>query len=211
MEQVGFRRFRSGSARKAGGSMVCQRWSEGRAYRTYGASVGRAASFATAISFAIVVERMPEENLLHNVLCDLLARVKDPEIPFLSISELGILRRADFDGSIVTVVIAPTYLACPAIDTIEHDIKQCLKESGYKNVKIVRQFEPSWTTNWITKDGRDKMLKYGIAPPNRSSLVSCSRCGSSATKCLSEVGSSMCKSIFCCEECLETFEYFKCL
>ena len=211
MGQVGFRRARSGSARKAGGSMVCQRWSEGRAYRTYGATVGRTASFATAISIAIVVERMDEENLSHNVFYELLTQVKDPEIPFLSISELGILRRADFDGSIVTVVIAPTYLACPAIDTIEYDIKQCLKVSGYKNVKIVRQFEPSWTTNWITREGKEKMLKYGITPPNRGSLVSCSRCGSSVTKCLSEVGSTMCKSLFRCEECLETFEYFKCL
>jgi ring-1,2-phenylacetyl-CoA epoxidase subunit PaaD len=151
----------------------------------------------------------------------ILEQVSDPEIPVLSILEMGVVRSAQLINSIVQVVITPTYSGCPAMDVIGDDIKKILKEHGY-DAKVKLVLSPAWTTDWITEKGRQALLKYGIAPPLEADadkdvllggkkLVGCPQCGSTNTKMVSQFGSTACKAFFQCEDCLEPFDYFKCL
>jgi len=151
----------------------------------------------------------------------ILEQVSDPEIPVLSIMEMGVVRAAQIINDIVEVVITPTYSGCPAMDVIGDDIKKALKDKGYEaKVKLV--LSPAWTTDWITEKGRKALLDYGIAPPLEADadkdvllgdkkLVCCPQCGSKNTKMISQFGSTACKAFFQCEDCLEPFDYFKCL
>ena len=155
------------------------------------------------------------------ILFDILETVSDPEIPVLSIMEMGVVRDVKIVNDIVEVTITPTYSGCPAMDVIGDDIKKALQEKGFEaKVKLV--LSPAWTTDWITPKGRIALEKYGIAAPleadadkevllNNKKLVKCPQCGSNNTKMISQFGSTACKAFFQCEDCLEPFDYFKCL
>ena len=163
---------------------------------------------------------MPSTLELKNIN-ELLREVTDPEIPVLSIMDMGVVREVEQDGKNVLVKITPTYSGCPAMDTIAADIKIKLNEAGYNTtVKLV--LSPAWTTDWITENGRKQLEEYGIAAPLGESadkralidgerIVKCTNCGSTNTKMVSQFGSTACKALFQCEDCLEPFDYFKCL
>ncbi|MCC3305763.1 1,2-phenylacetyl-CoA epoxidase subunit PaaD [Sneathiella sp. HT1-7] len=150
----------------------------------------------------------------------ILALVKDPEIPVLSIADLGIIRRIeeDEDGRVV-VVITPTYSGCPATEVIEADIADMLKLHGITDFEVRSEISPAWTTDWITVEGRRKLQEYGIAPPankGKAALlgheeVICPQCKSVNTERVSEFGSTACKALYKCRDCLEPFDYFKCV
>jgi len=150
----------------------------------------------------------------------ILESVTDPEIPVLTISDLGIVREVKVNGDAVEVVITPTYTGCPAMHAIEVNIRAALQEQGFDNVTITTVLSPAWTTDWLSEDGKRKLKEYGIAPPigsadknsllGEDSKVQCPRCNSTNTKMVSQFGSTACKSLFQCRECLEPFDYFKC-
>jgi ring-1,2-phenylacetyl-CoA epoxidase subunit PaaD len=135
-----------------------------------------------------------------------LKRVPDPEIPAVSILDLGIVRGVE-EGK---VVITPTYSGCPATHFIEQNIRDALDAAGYRGVAIETQLAPAWTTDWISEEGRAKLLAYGIAPPDLAVAATCPRCGSSDTEEVSRFGSTPCKSQWRCKSCLEPFDRFKC-
>ena len=128
----------------------------------------------------------------------------------LNILDLGIVRDVVVDDD-VTVSICPTYSACPATEVIESMVERTLIDHGIETPNIKRQLSPPWTTEWITEDGRNKLRAYGIAPPQARSPITCPRCESANTEVISEFGSTACKASWRCLECLEPFEYFKCL
>jgi ring-1,2-phenylacetyl-CoA epoxidase subunit PaaD len=134
-----------------------------------------------------------------------LAEVADPEIPVISVVELGIVRSVEPDR----VVITPTYTGCPAAQVIERDIRDALDSAGYREVRIETILSPAWTTDWITPEGRAKLHAYGIAPPT-TSAVECPQCGSAETEEISRFGSTPCKSLWRCRSCAEPFDLFKC-
>lgn len=149
-----------------------------------------------------------------------LAEVPDPEIPVVSICDLGIVRDVSVNGA-VQVSLAPTYSGCPATEVIEQSVIDALNERGIAEVRIRRVLSPAWTTDWISESGREKLRAYGIAPPASGGskrellfgerIVACPRCDSTDTECVSEFGSTACKAAYRCRACLEPFEYFKCL
>ncbi|MEO7523052.1 MAG: 1,2-phenylacetyl-CoA epoxidase subunit PaaD [Ferruginibacter sp.] len=146
----------------------------------------------------------------------LLAKVCDPEVPVLTILDLGIVREVKLNGGQVEVVITPTYSGCPAMDAISIDIRFTLIEHGFTNIKITSVLSPAWTTDWMTEAGKRKLKEYGIAPPSRSArgddadLIICPQCQSGNTKLLSQFGSTACKALHQCNDCKEPFDYFKC-
>lgn len=155
-------------------------------------------------------------------LLSLLHRVKDPEIPAISVVELGVVRGVDVeaDGKAI-VTITPTYTGCPAMDVMAADIKKELLEGGVPSVEVKLSLSPAWTTDWITEEGRRKLKEYGIAPPEKTAdiralkgeqpVVPCPQCGSTNTVMLSAFGSTACKALWKCNACLEPFDQFKCL
>lgn len=155
---------------------------------------------------------------------DIAATVVDPEIPVLTIADLGILRNVDVQGSTVTVTITPTYSGCPAMDAIRDDVYAAFKKEGYQDVHVDLVLAPAWTTDWMTEAGKQKLQEYGIAPPTghskagghsgpvRLSLaVKCPQCNSLNTKELTRFGSTSCKALYVCQDCKEPFDYFKVL
>lgn len=144
---------------------------------------------------------------------EILDEVKDPEIPVISIADLGILRDVKVsDDGFIEVVITPTYTGCPAMMEIERDINNALKKEGINNFKITTVLSPAWSTDLMTEEGKARLKEYGIAPPNPTNEedIECPNCGSRNTKLLSQFGSTACKSLFKCNDCLEPFDYFKC-
>lgn len=149
-----------------------------------------------------------------------LAEVPDPEIPVLTIMDLGIVRDVQCEDGIV-VSLAPTYSGCPATEVIESSVVAALEDRGLIDVSVKRVLSPPWTTDWISDAGRDKLREYGIAPPEAGGskrelllggpTVACPRCASEDTERVSEFGSTACKASYRCKACLEPFEYFKCL
>ncbi len=140
-----------------------------------------------------------------------LSEVADPEIPVLTITDLGIVRDVECDDG-VTVSLTPTYSGCPATEAIEASVVAALADRGVADVRIRRVLSPPWTTDWISEAGREKLRVYGIAPPQRrEGPVVCPRCTSENTERVSEFGSTACKASYRCCDCLEPFEYFKCL
>lgn len=140
-----------------------------------------------------------------------LSQVPDPEIPVLTITDLGIVRDVDCSDG-VTVSLTPTYTGCPATEAIEASVAATLADHGVGDVRIKRVLSPPWTTDWISEAGRQKLRVYGIAPPERRDrAIACPRCDSSNTEVVSEFGSTACKASYRCVDCLEPFEYFKCL
>jgi len=142
----------------------------------------------------------------------ILHEVKDPEIPVISIQDLGVLQHVGLKDDVVKVGIIPTYSGCPAMHTIKADIKTVLQKQGINEVEVNLLDEPIWTTDMITKTGKAAMQAYGIAPPLAANekLIHCPQCGSNKTSCISEFGSTACKALYRCDECLEPFDYFKC-
>lgn len=144
---------------------------------------------------------------------DMLDEVLDPEIPVLSIWDLGILRNIERSGDKIIVTITPTYSGCPAMDTIRSDIKSVLAKAGYPDSDIRMVLSPAWTTDWMSTEGRQKLEHFGIAPPGCTNSVkqtiNCPRCKSEHTNLISEYGSTACKAMYQCDHCKETFCYFK--
>jgi ring-1,2-phenylacetyl-CoA epoxidase subunit PaaD len=152
-----------------------------------------------------------------------LAEISDPEIPVLSIVDLGILRGFNYDATThtATVQITPTYSGCPAMDLISMQVRMALMSRGIQQVTVDMVLSPAWTTDWITESGKEKMKNYGIAPPQRRSAdkdlglferdeVPCPRCGSVHTALVNQFGATSCKSMYKCLDCKEPFEHFKC-
>ncbi len=140
---------------------------------------------------------------------DLLNTVPDPEIPVISIVELGVIREIEFLNNSYIISITPTYSGCPAVKTFQDDIKSCLHKHNVKNFQIKLVNSPAWTTDWMSEKVKKKLIKYGISPP--SEIVVCPQCKSTSTTLISEFGSTACKSFHKCNDCLEPFEHFKCI
>lgn len=151
---------------------------------------------------------MREAVLDEAAVMALLETVPDPEIPVLSITDLGIVR--GFAQNPARVLISPTYTGCPATIAIEASIRQVLDKAGLDHVGIERVLFPPWTTDWITKRGRERLNAYGIAPPSPSATAQCPLCGSDDTVEVSRFGATPCKAQWRCNACLEPFERFKC-
>ena len=151
-------------------------------------------------------------RLTSEYIVDLLEKVKDPEIPVISIRDLGILREVKVEGDQLEIIITPTYSGCPAMLEIEKEINNTLKKAGIEKFKISTILSPAWTTDWMTEEGKKRLEEYGIAPPNPTAPenIKCPQCKSTNTILLSEFGSTACKSLFKCNDCLEPFDYFKC-
>ena len=153
-----------------------------------------------------------------------LSEVPDPEIPVLSLTDLGVIRDVAWEGEVLEVTVTPTYSGCPATAVIEMDIEAALKAQGVERVALRRQLSPPWTTEWITERGRERLQAYGIAPPVEGTAatgrvaallggrlqVACPRCGSPDTEEISRFGSTPCKAHWRCRACREPFDYFKC-
>ncbi|RMA43398.1 1,2-phenylacetyl-CoA epoxidase subunit PaaD [Rhodophyticola porphyridii] len=148
------------------------------------------------------------------------AAVPDPEVPCVTVEDLGILRRVELVDGVAVAQVTPTYSGCPATMAIEMAIEVALREAGF-DVRIERVLSPPWTTDWITEAGREKLRAYGIAPPVETAgsvralfgdvAVACPRCGSGDTEKISEFGSTACKAQYRCRACAEPFDYFKCI
>ena len=146
---------------------------------------------------------------------EVLNQVTDPEVPVLTITDLGIVRVVKLNGDEVEVIITPTYTGCPAMDMIAMNIRLALIENGYSNIKVTSVLAPAWTTDWMTEKGKRKLKEYGIAAPNKNfeipiDGVECPLCNSTNTKLISEFGSTACKALYQCKDCKEPFDYFKC-
>lgn len=160
-------------------------------------------------------------NTEHDVM-NVLTAVKDPEIPVLNVVDMGIVRKVELVGESVKVTITPTYSGCPAMDVIGANIKSVLHKHFGDNVEVLTVLSPPWTTDWLTEEAREKLRKYGIAPPESSShdksalfaeprVIACPKCGSKHTRLVSEFGSTACKAHYACNACFEPFDYFKCI
>jgi len=152
-------------------------------------------------------------------ILSILKTVNDPEIPVLTVHDLGIIRGIKIEDDEVEVIITPTYSGCPAMDFIGMNIRKVLKENGFDKIKITHLLSPAWTTDWMTEEAKDKLKSYGIAPPVSKTFdknylenlpVPCPHCNSTNTRLISEFGSTACKAIYQCKDCGEPFDYFKC-
>jgi ring-1,2-phenylacetyl-CoA epoxidase subunit PaaD len=152
----------------------------------------------------------------------ILETVKDPEVPVLSVMDLGIIREIRTEGDEVEILVTPTYSGCPAMDMIRMQVKMELAAHGFPNARVTQVLSPAWTTDWMSEEGKKKLKAYGIAPPHpRQSVcepglfaaaesVQCPHCDSWHTHRVSEFGSTPCKALYRCDECREPFDYFKC-
>lgn len=148
------------------------------------------------------------------------ASVLDPEVPCVTIADLGILRSVEIVDGMAVARVTPTYSGCPAVLAIELAVEAALREAGFE-ARVERVVSPAWTTDWITDEGRARLKAYGIAPPVKASNsiralfgeteVECPQCGSQDTEKLSEFGSTACKALYRCRACAEPFDYFKCI
>lgn len=148
------------------------------------------------------------------------AAVPDPEIPCVTVADLGILRSVEIEDGVAVARLTPTYSGCPAVLAIELAVEAALREAGF-DARVERALSPAWTTDWITEGGRDKLRAYGIAPPQKASNsiralfgeteIACPKCGSLETERLAEFGSTACKALWRCTACREPFDYFKCI
>lgn len=157
-----------------------------------------------------------------NHILTLLSQIPDPEIPVISITDLGIIRNVTIDCQHIEVTITPTYSGCPAMKQIEDDVRSLLLKNGFESVNVKTVFHPPWTTDWIPEEAKEKMRQYGIAPPEHTTedkswltgkvkTVMCPRCKSTHTILKSQFGSTACKALYQCQDCLEPFDYFKCI
>jgi ring-1,2-phenylacetyl-CoA epoxidase subunit PaaD len=170
-----------------------------------------------------MVDILMMENINENIVGNiwkLMNDVNDPEIPVLSVIDLGIVRDIKLNDDEVEVFITPTYSGCPAMDVISMNIRMVLLQAGFHKIKITQQLSPAWTTDWMRNEGKEKLQAYGITPPVGKSFdkkyleekleVTCPRCHSIHTRLISQFGSTACKALYQCNDCLEPFDYFKC-
>lgn len=165
---------------------------------------------------------MTGTNISPDKIRELLNEIPDPEVPVLSIIDLGIVRDVIVDNNGIEIMITPTYSGCPAMDMIAAHIRMMLLEKGFNPVTVTTVLSPAWTTDWMSEEGKQKLKAYGIAPPNPRQqvcnndlfapheAVQCPRCNSYHTHRVSEFGSTACKAFYQCEDCKEPFDYFKC-
>lgn len=164
----------------------------------------------------------PHADLSRDHAWAIAATVTDPEVPVLTIEDLGVLRDVQVRGNRVVVTLTPTYSGCPALDTMRDDVILALNAAGYEYVEVRTTLSPAWTTDWMSDAGKRKLTEYGIAPPSgRSAIgqgpirlrlaVKCPRCGSLDTKEVARFGSTSCKALYECRACLEPFDHFKVL
>lgn len=169
---------------------------------------------------------VPSSGGFREAIWSILETITDPEVPVLTITDLGIVRdvilHPPLENGGIEVIITPTYSGCPAMDMITLHIKMELLAHGFKNITVTSVLSPVWTTDWMTEDGKRKLKEYGIAPPNPRQqvcnndlfapheAVACPRCNSQHTHRISEFGSTACKSLYQCHDCKEPFDYFKC-
>ena len=144
-----------------------------------------------------------------NKIWGMLENIPDPEIPNVSIVEMGIIRGIEYNHDTLNVIITPTYSGCPAIDLIKREIKQNLIMKGINDFEITTSLFPPWTTEWLNEETKNKLKSIGIAPPEKK--IECPYCNSDEVKVISEFGSTACKAFYKCIHCIETFEYFKCI
>jgi ring-1,2-phenylacetyl-CoA epoxidase subunit PaaD len=150
-------------------------------------------------------------------LYELLKYVCDPEIPVLTLMDLGVLRDISVSQNSIKISITPTYAGCPAMEMMRADIESTLAKAGYQNVQVEQRLSPAWTTDWMSDAGRKKLFAYGIAPPASTSCgkktgnIECPQCNSQNVKIISEFGSTACKALYRCQDCKEPFDYFKCI
>jgi len=152
---------------------------------------------------------------------ELLEEVSDPEVPVLSVVDLGVARQVEVNEQSITITITPTYSGCPAMKTMEDDIRKKLSDHHIENVTINTVLSPAWTTDWLSEKGRIKLKEYGIAPPEHEvdksvlfsepTKVPCPKCGAIDTRMVSQFGSTACKAHYQCNTCKEPYDYFKCL
>ena len=150
-----------------------------------------------------------------------LSEISDPEIPVINIVEMGVVRDVLFHGSKLEIKLTPTYSGCPAMDMIHQLVEEKLHSKGYNSIEVTLVYKPAWTTDWMTDETKQKLARYGIAPPvgkvaSKKTLlnnehVSCPQCGSKNTEMKSMFGSTACKALYVCKKCLEPFDYFKCI
>jgi ring-1,2-phenylacetyl-CoA epoxidase subunit PaaD len=150
-----------------------------------------------------------------------LAEVPDPEIPVINIVELGVIRDVLFYGSYIEILLTPTYSGCPAMDMIEKMIKEKLHSKDYESVKVTLVYKPVWTTDWMNEETKEKLRAFGIAPPKgvtsskktllNEESIACPQCKSENTELKSMFSSTACKALYICSDCLEPFDYFKCI
>jgi ring-1,2-phenylacetyl-CoA epoxidase subunit PaaD len=165
---------------------------------------------------------LPSINTTLNKIRSLLEQVNDPEVPVLTVMDLGIIRDIKLNEEEVETIITPTYSGCPAMNRIEWDIRIILVQHGFTNVKVTTVLSPAWTTDWMTVNGKQKLKAFGIAPPNAvhsvcdtklfaaQEAIQCPRCNSFNTRLVSQFGSTACKALYQCNDCSEPFDYFKC-
>jgi ring-1,2-phenylacetyl-CoA epoxidase subunit PaaD len=161
-------------------------------------------------------------EILEKKIRSILEEVKDPEVPVLSVLDLGVVREIKIGENEIEIIITPTYSGCPAMDVIRMNIQMTLFSHGFKNVKVTQILSPAWTTEWMSEEGKRKLKEYGIAPPNpkqqvcdqklfaAAESVQCPHCNSYHTHRVSEFGSTACKALYVCDDCKEPFDYFKC-
>jgi ring-1,2-phenylacetyl-CoA epoxidase subunit PaaD len=160
---------------------------------------------------------------IHENLKSFLEKIPDPEIPVLTILDLGVIRKAtENENGEVEITITPTYSGCPAMKQMEYEIRNVLEINGYKKITINTVYSPAWTTDWMPDEALEKLRKYGISPPEKttqdklsilgkSKIVKCPQCGSANSEMVSQFGSTACKALYKCKDCLEPFDYFKCI
>ena len=139
----------------------------------------------------------------------ILETIPDPEIPVISVVELGVVRDIEMINKQLTITVTPTYSGCPAIQQMQDDISLKLTENGYEDFEIITKLSPAWTTEWMSDKTKNKLKNYGIAPPEK--IIECPQCNSKQIELISNFGSTACKALYKCNDCLEPFDYFKCL
>lgn len=173
-----------------------------------------AALLIPTVSAEETERRLRRSNSQTPHLWSLLDVVKDPEIPVVSIWELGVLQNISrYDSGRIVVTITPTYSGCPAIEVMSEEIINTLREAGYDNTEVVRQLTPAWSSHWLLPKAKDALRRLGIAPPEQEEAegitINCPRCGSNDVACISAFGSTACKALYKCTACAEPFDYFK--
>ena len=163
------------------------------------------------------MKNLPSKEIIYQ----LLAEVPDPEIPVVNIIEMGMVRDVNLNSDGVEVFLCPTYTGCPAMDMIDTMVKEKLAENGFVNTVVTLVYKPAWTTDWMNAATKEKLRVFGIAPPvgkasskkgmMNQELVACPQCKSTNTQIKSMFGSTACKSLYTCTDCLEPFDYFKCI
>lgn len=161
----------------------------------------------------------PDFKGIEELVWERLSLIPDPEVPVISIVELGVVRGVKYDGETLEIVITPTYTGCPAMHLFVAEVKAAMHDQGFDNLKITTVYAPAWTTDWLSPEAKEKLRRYGIAPPVKEDLsddpfapppaIPCPRCDSENTTLVSQFGATACKSLYSCQDCKEPFEYFK--